>query len=55
MVVLLVLFPIAAWMSDRIGRKPMLITGILLCFGALPFFGPLHSGDPQQVCAENWV
>ena len=44
MVVLLVLFPIAAWMSDRIGRKPMLITGAsLLCFGLL------HSGDPQQV------
>ena len=50
MVVLLVLFPIAAWLSDRIGRKPMLITGAsLLCFGALPFFGLLHSGDPQQV------
>ena len=50
MVVLLVLFPIAAWLSDRNGRKLMLITGAsLLCFGALPFFGLLHSGDPQQV------
>ena len=50
MLVLLVLFPIAAWLSDRIGRKPLLISGAsMLCFGALPFFGLLHSGDPQQV------
>lgn len=48
--VLLLLYPISAWLSDRIGRKPMLISGAsLLCFGALPFFNLMHSGDPQRV------
>ena len=48
--VLLLLYPISAWLSDRIGRKPMLICGSsLLCFGALPFFNLMHSGDPQRV------
>ena len=28
--VLLMLYPIAAWLSDRIGRKPMLISGSAL-------------------------
>ena len=48
--VLLMLYPISAWLSDRIGRKPMLISGSsLLCFGALPLFRLMHSSDPQQV------
>ena len=48
--VLLMLYPISAWLSDRIGRKPMLISGSsLLCFGALPLLNLMHSGDPQQV------
>ena len=48
--VLLLLYPIAAWLSDRIGRKPMLISGsALMCFGALSFFDLMHSGDPQLV------
>ena len=54
MAVLLVLFPIAAWLSDR--DRPQADADhrcILTCFGALPFFGLLHSGDPQQVlCGE---
>ena len=48
--VLLLLYPVSAWLSDRIGRKPMLISGSsLLCFGALPLFNLIHSGDPQRV------
>ena len=48
--VLLMLYPISAWLSDRIGRKPMLISGSsLLCFGALPLFRLMHSSEPQQV------
>ena len=48
--VLLLLYPIAAWLSDRIGRKPMLISGsALMCFGALSFFDLMHSTDPQLV------
>ena len=48
--VLLLLYPVSAWLSDRIGRKPMLISGAsLLCFGALPLFNLMHSGDPQRV------
>jgi MHS family proline/betaine transporter-like MFS transporter len=48
--VLLLLYPISAWISDRIGRKPMLISGAaILCFGSVPLFALLHSQDPQQV------
>ena len=48
--VLLMLYPISAWLSDRIGRKPMLISGSsLLCFGALPLFRLMQSSEPQQV------
>ena len=48
--VLLLLYPISAFLSDRIGRKPMLISGSsLLCFGALPLFKLMHSSDPGQV------
>ncbi len=48
--VLLMLYPISAWLSDRIGRKPMLISGAsCLCFGAMPLFHLMHSSDPQRV------
>jgi MHS family proline/betaine transporter-like MFS transporter len=48
--VLLLLYPISAWLSDRIGRKPMLICGSsMLCFGAMPLFNLMHSGDPQRI------
>ena len=50
MAVLLLLYPITAWLSDRIGRRPMLMGGAaLLCIGALPFLQLIHSQDPQSI------
>ncbi|MEM7147878.1 MAG: MFS transporter [Verrucomicrobiota bacterium] len=50
MALLLVILPGAAWVSDRVGRKPMLIAGMgLLAFGAIPFFHLMHSTDPRMI------
>jgi MHS family proline/betaine transporter-like MFS transporter len=44
---LLMAFPLSAWLSDRIGRRPMLISGsALLLFGGVPIFMLLHSTTP---------
>ena len=46
MALLLLIMPLAAWLSDRFGRKPLLVTGsALLAFGAVPFFHLIHSSD----------
>jgi len=46
MALLLLIMPLAAWLSDRVGRKPLLVTGsALLAFGAVPFFHLIHSSD----------
>ncbi|RPF76656.1 MAG: MFS transporter [Synechococcus sp. TMED155] len=44
---LLMAFPLSAWLSDRIGRRPMLISGsALLLLGGVPIFLLLHSTTP---------
>ncbi len=47
---LLIFYPIAAWISDRLGRKPLLIAGsLLLVLAGLPIFELLHSGNPTWI------
>ena len=46
MALLLCLIPLASWLSDRVGRKPMIIAGsAILTFGSIPFFELIHSTD----------
>jgi MHS family proline/betaine transporter-like MFS transporter len=50
MLLMLLVMPISAWLSDRFGRKPILIIGAgILTFGAIPFFGLIHSTDPATI------
>ncbi|MFO1418890.1 MAG: MFS transporter [Methylotetracoccus sp.] len=50
MALLLVILPLAAWISDRIGRKPLLVAAFAaLSLGAIPLFQLIHSGDPLTV------
>jgi MHS family proline/betaine transporter-like MFS transporter len=50
MVVLLVVLPVAAWVSDRHGRKRLLVVAhILLLLGAVPLFQLIHSGNDIQI------
>jgi MHS family proline/betaine transporter-like MFS transporter len=50
MSVLLLIIPLAAWLSDRIGRKPMIVAGsALLAFGAIPLFQLIHTTDPMTI------
>lgn len=50
MAFLLILYPSAAWLSDRYGRKPVLISGYaILTFGSIPLFHLMHSHDPVMI------
>lgn len=50
MTLLLVLYPTAAWLSDRFGRKPVLIAGYaVLTVGSIPFLHLMHSHDPFTI------
>ncbi|QJD31381.1 MFS transporter [Methylococcus geothermalis] len=50
MALLLLLLPAAAWISDRLGRKPVLLAGFgLLAAGAIPLFQFMHSTDPFTI------
>jgi MHS family proline/betaine transporter-like MFS transporter len=50
MLLMLILMPLAARLSDRIGRRPLLITGFgLLTFGTWPLFWLIHHSDPALI------
>ena len=50
MVVLLLFLPMGAWLSDRIGRRPILIVaGALMTFGAIPLFHLIHTTHPITI------
>lgn len=49
---LLVITPFAAWLSDRIGRKPVLLVASVGCFVlAVPLFIAIHHDDPALIFA----
>jgi MHS family proline/betaine transporter-like MFS transporter len=50
MLVLLLILPMAAWLSDQFGRKPLLIAGgAVLTLGAVPFFYLMHTTEPAII------
>jgi MFS transporter, MHS family, proline/betaine transporter len=50
MALLLIILPAAAWLSDRVGRRPLLIAGsVILTFGSIPLFHLMHAADPAIV------
>jgi len=50
MVILLAVLPITAWISDRIGRRPLMIAGnLILTFGAIGLFHLMHSSDRMTI------
>lgn len=56
MAFLLLIVPIAAWLSDRIGRKPLIIAGsLLLSLGAIPFLELIHSTDASLILLRKLV
>jgi MHS family proline/betaine transporter-like MFS transporter len=50
MALVLLMMPVGAWLSDRLGRKPLMITACaILTFGAIPMFHLMHSGDLASI------
>jgi MHS family proline/betaine transporter-like MFS transporter len=50
MLLLLMVLPLAAWLSDRFGRKKVLAVACsLLVIGALPLFQLIHSSDESLI------
>lgn len=47
---LLLILPAAAWLSDRVGRKPLVLLGAsILTIGAIPFFLLMHHTVPTLI------
>ena len=45
-----------AWLSDRIGRKPLMLLATALCFvGALPLLWLMHHASPLPILAGQFV
>jgi len=56
MVALLIAVPAAAWLSDRTGRKPLLLlSSAALTLGAVPLFSLIHSTDATTVLAGQLI
>ncbi len=50
MALLLIILPCSAWLSDRFGRRPLLIIGYaLFSFSAIPLFHLIHTTDPTMI------
>lgn len=50
MAVILLVMPVAAWLSDRFGRKHVLVTGfVLLVVGGIPLFRLIHGTDTDVI------
>ena len=50
MSLLLLLLPAGAWLTDRFGRRPLLIIGgTLLTLGSIPLFHLIHTTDPKII------
>jgi len=50
MLMLLVLLPITSYLSDKFGRKPLMLSGaMLLTFGSIPFFTLMHHSNPMII------
>lgn len=50
MALLLFVMPAGAWLSDRYGRKPLMVIGSgILTFGTVPLFHLIHTGDPMMI------
>jgi MHS family proline/betaine transporter-like MFS transporter len=50
MVVYVLVMAAMAWLSDRLGRKPLMLAGAAICFvGALPLFWLMHHSDPALI------
>lgn len=56
MVLLLLVMPVSAWLSDRIGRKPLMLVGMAgVAIGAVPCFMLMHSTDPLTIFAGEAI
>ena len=55
MVLQVVVMVATAWLSDRIGRKPLMLAATTLCFvGALPLMWLMHHPDPWLIFAGQF-
>lgn len=56
MALLLLVMPLSAWLSDRMGRKPLMLVGMGgVALGAVPCFMLMHSTDPMSIFAGEAI
>lgn len=56
MFLMLLVMPLSAWLSDRIGRKPLMLLGMGgVALGAIPCFMLMHSTDPMTIFAGEAI